>query len=138
MKFDCDEFTKFVNKLGNLDLIPEDVQKTMLQKGAQVVKESYRYHIMADGLVDTGSMLDHVGYRTPKKISDGMSVYVSSLGKDETGTRNAEKLFLATYGTSKQVAKGTVTKAEKDAEKPAVDAMESAWNAYLLLKEKEL
>ena len=74
----------------------------MLNAGADILIKTQKDEIQSMKLVDTGDMARSVKGDKIKKDKDGNSyIDVYPKGKDRKGVRNAEKGFIAEYGTSK-------------------------------------
>lgn len=109
----------------------DEIGNAMLEAGAEELKESWKYHILKSGHVDSGSMVDSVKASKPRKGRGGTSVDVYPQGKDQKGVRNAEKAFLLHYGWKDKPGDHFVDNVEQDAEEAVADAMESVLNEYL-------
>lgn len=107
------------------------VADEMLKAGAEVVRWEWQKSIKEAGHIATGSMFGSV---RPTKIKEKAGVKyldVYPQGKDETGTRNAEKAFIANFGRERQKASRFADRAEKRAEQPARTAMAAVWDAFI-------
>lgn len=106
--------------------------KAMLQAGAEKVKAAWRKATEAHELVDTGDMLESIGFRRePKQIGDALSIDIYPQGKDRKGVRNAEKAFILHYGTSSRAATRFIDDADAMSEAEAIPAMEAVWDEYI-------
>lgn len=103
----------------------------MLQAAAGIVTEAWKDAIRAHGHIDTGAMFRAVGPTRPTTKGDARSLTVYPQGKDSTGTRNAEKAFIAHFGRTHQHGTGFVTEAENAAEEPAQTAMLAVWDRFI-------
>ena len=84
----------------------EEAIPEMLNAGAEILVNAQKGEIKSRKLVDTGAMLNSVKGDKIKKDKDGNSyIDVYPKGKDRKGVRNAEKAFIAEYGTSKLPAR---------------------------------
>lgn len=109
-----------------------DAAKAMLQAGAEKVKAAWRTATEAHGLVDTGDMLESIGFkREPKRVGDVYSIDIYPQGKDRKGVRNAEKAFILHYGTSSIKPTHFVDEADDLSEAEAVPAMVEIWEEYI-------
>ena len=78
----------------------------MLNAGADILIKTQKGEIQSMKLVDTGDMMKSIKGGKIKKDKDGNSyIDVYPKGKDRKGVRNAEKAFIAEYGTSKLPAR---------------------------------
>lgn len=110
----------------------DEIGNAMLEAGAEELKESWKYHILKSGHVDSGSMVDSVKASKPKRNrDDGKYVEVFPHGKDKKGVRNAEKAYLLHYGWGDKTGDHFVDQVEKDAEEPVAEALENVLDEYL-------
>ena len=78
----------------------------MLNAGADILIKAQKSEVQSMKLVDTGDMMKSIKGDKIKKDKDGNSyIDVYPKGKDRKGVRNAEKAFIAEYGTSKLPAR---------------------------------
>lgn len=104
----------------------------MLMAGAAVYRQHWQRSAQMHGHVDTGDMVASVGYSgTPKTIEDARTLDVYPQGKDRKGVRNAEKAFILHYGSSSIKGSRWVEDAERDAERPAQEAMADVWDEFV-------
>lgn len=116
--------------LSDLANIPSDVKKDMLEKGSQVVVKAHKESIISVGLVKTGAMRDSIAPGKYQNTDDGGEIDVYPHGKDENGTRNAEKGYINEYGSSRHEAKHWMQSANDKCEDAAVDAMAEVYGKY--------
>ena len=109
-----------------------DAAKAMLFAGAEKVKSAWRSAVESHGLVDTGDMLESIGYaRKTKEIGDALSIDIYPQGTDRKGVRNAEKAFILHYGTSSRPGTRFVDDADRMSEAEAIPAMEAVWGQFI-------
>lgn len=110
----------------------QGVAEKMLFAAADVVVWHWQSAIQSAGHIDTGDMLMSVRADKGVKSSGGvMQITVYPRGSDHTGTRNAEKAFIAHYGRTRQRGSAFVDKANEAAQGPAWSAMESIWDQFI-------
>lgn len=110
----------------------QGVAEKMLFAGADVMVWHWQSQIQAAGHIDTGAMIRSVRPDKAVKEKDGvLQLTVYPRGSDSTGTRNAEKAFIAHYGRTRQQGSGFVTKAIEAGEGQTWSAMESAWDQFI-------
>ena len=74
----------------------------MLNAGAEILVKSQKGQAQSMKIRNTGDFINSIKAAKIKKDRDGNSyIEVSPQGKDHKGVRNAEKGFIAEYGTSK-------------------------------------
>lgn len=120
---------KDLQRMGNE---AQGVAQQMLFAGADVMVWEWQHAIQAAGLIDTGAMLLSVKPDKAVKEKAGvMQITVYPRGSDESGTRNAEKGFIANYGRIHQNADHHVDKAIETAQAPVWSAMEGVWDQFI-------
>lgn len=73
----------------------------MLLAGAEEVKKGWQQAARRHDLIDTGSMIDSIGYSSKiKKSGDLKYVEIYPQGKRPSGTRQAEVAYVQHWGTS--------------------------------------
>lgn len=131
-RFDMSGLEETIREMQRMGQESGEAAKAMLRAGAEKVKAAWRSATEAHGLVDTGDMLESIGYaRNPKVIGDAMSVDIYPQGTDRKGVRNAEKAFILHYGTSRRRATRFIDDADAKSEAEAVPAMEEIWDRYI-------
>lgn len=109
----------------------------MLMAAAEEVKQAWKQAIREAGLVDTGDMVDSIGYaKKPKTVKDIRVIDIYPQGKDRKGIRNAEKAFVLHYGAEDRHIDSTffVDRAD-ELSAPRVQAVfEKTWNDFLELQ----
>lgn len=110
-----------------------DTGEKMLRAGAEVVRWEWQHAIKEkDHIGETGDMILSVKPdRRIKEYGGVMQITVYPRGKDSTGTRNAEKAFIAHYGRIHQDGTGFVDLANERAQAPAWSAMEAVWDQFI-------
>lgn len=108
------------------------VADDMLNAAASILVDSWKNSIQSHGHIDTGDMFRSVKPTKPVTKDNTRSLTVYPQGKDATGTRNAEKAFIANFGRpGHQRASGFANEAEENAEAPAQEAMLNIWDAFI-------
>lgn len=107
------------------------VADEMLLAAAGVMTEAWKTAIQSHGLIDTGDMFRSVGPTRPVTKEGVRSLTVYPKGKDSTGTRNAEKAFVANFGRTRQAATHFADEAEREGEEPAQTAMLAVWDVFI-------
>ena len=125
-----------------LDALVADMQKkgqhsgevamAMTAAAAQVIQETWRESAQKHELIDTGAMINSIGYpKGVQRINDLYAVDIYPQGKDASGTRNADKAFVLNYGTSKFKATYWIDEADQASEPRIVERLQNMWNGYL-------
>jgi hypothetical protein len=131
-RFDMSGLEETIRDMQRMGQQSGNAAKAVLQAGAEKVKAAWRAATEAHGLVDTGDMLESIGFaRNPKQIGDMLSIDIYPQGRDRKGVRNAEKAFILHYGTSRHPATRFIDDADAMSEAEAIPAMEEIWDQYI-------
>lgn len=131
-RFDVTGLEEVLKEMARMDQLTGRVADAMLMAAAGVVREEWQKAIRQYGHVDTGSMLDAVGYpRKPATAGDVRTIDIYPQGTDSRGVRNAEKAFIAHYGRIHQVGTGFVDVADRNSAEPVYEAMTAIWDAFV-------
>lgn len=131
-RFELDGIDEMLTEMRRMGELTGDVATAVLQAGAEGVKRAWREAAERKGLVDTGDMLESIGFPAmPRSAGDVKYIDIYPQGKDHKGIRNAEKAFVLHYGTSKIPATRWVDLADELSEGYAVPAMQKVWDEYL-------
>lgn len=115
-----------MEKLANL---PKEAADDMLKSGGEIIKKAQEKQIDAFRLVRTGAMKKSIAVGKARHNDDGSySCSIYPKGKDEKGTRNAEKGFIAEYGKTNQPPKPWMRTANEQSEDSAIAAMEKVYD----------
>lgn len=131
-RFELEGIDEMLSDMRRMGELTGDVATAVLQAGAEGVKRAWREAADRKGLVDTGDMLESIGFsHTPKTAGDIKYIDIYPQGKDHKGVRNAEKAFVLHYGTSRIKPTRWVDLADELSETYAVPAMQKVWEDYL-------
>lgn len=130
-RFNVTGMEAVIRDMHRMDQQTGRVADEMLMAAASVVTEARKNAIQSHGHIDTGAMFAAVGPTRPVTKGDVRTLTVYSQGKDSTGTRNAEKEYIANFGREHQKGTGFVTESENAAEAPAQTAMVAVWDAFI-------
>ncbi len=124
-----DDLFAEMNRMGELYGATTD---EMLVVGGETVKEEWKKSAERHKHRVTGDMIESITYsRQPKKVQDIKSVDIYPQGKGSNGVRNAEKAFIANYGTTSQQASNWVDEADQASEEKVYSKFEEIWNKRL-------
>lgn len=113
-QFRTEGMDKLIEAMEYMGQTTGELAKKVLFAGAEQIKLAWKKSAKMHGHIDTGQMLDSIGYlRQPKKVSDILSIDIYPQGRERDtirkkdgkiikGSRNAEKAFVLHYGTSKR------------------------------------
>lgn len=131
-RFDTSGLDDLVNDMRRLEQDTGEVAEAMVMAAAQIIQRCWQRSITEHGLIDTGSMLQSIGFpKTPTKFSDSLGIDIYPQGKDKKGVRNAEKAFILHYGTRRRPALYWVDDADQYAEIEIPEVLEEMWGRYL-------
>jgi HK97 gp10 family phage protein len=103
----------------------------MLKAGAEILAKAQKAEAQAMKIRDTGDFIASIKPTGIKKDKDGNSyVDVYPQGKDRKGTRNADKGFIAEYGTSKIPARPWMRTANEKSAEEVTTAEKEIWDKY--------
>jgi len=135
-RFDMSGLDETIRELRRLGEESGPVAVAMLQAGAEEVKKAWRQAAEENDLVDTGDMLESIGYaKQPVDIGGALAIDIYPQGRDRKGVRNAEKAFILHYGTTKLNATRWVDDADAISEQTAVPAMQKVFDDWIQSKE---
>jgi HK97 gp10 family phage protein len=108
----------------------EEAIPKMLKAGAEILVKTQQAEAQSMKIRDTGDLIGSIA-ATPIKKS-GMDSYgdVYPQGTGRNGTRNAEKGFIAEYGTSKIPARPWMRTANKKCADEVLEKQKEIWDKY--------
>ena len=109
----------------------EEAIPEMLNAGADILVKAQKSEVQSMKLVDTGDMMKSIKGDKIKKDKDGNSyIDVYPKGKDRKGVRNAEKAFIAEYGTSKIPARPWMRTANEKCSDEITETEKEIWDKH--------
>ena len=131
-RFDTSGLEDVIKSVVRLGEEGKAVGDEMLLAAAEEVKLAWKIAAGMHGHIDTGDMINSVGYsRSPKTTGDIRSVDIYPQGKNRKGVRTAEVAFILHYGSSKIHASHWVDDADEDAGPRVKEAMERVFNNFI-------
>lgn len=124
-KFDFEIPADFIKQLGRLADV-DRIAPQMLNEALPILERNVKSEVSKH--VVSGDLLKSIKMSKAKKNKYGYYASVRPTGTDKKGVRNMEKMVYLEYGTSKQPARPTLTKAIKDSEKAVLDKMQEVFN----------
>lgn len=113
---------------GNIDKLAV----AMVQQGAELMAQQRAATARAYGHIKTGEMISSIGYaKKPRTIAGVVRNDVFARGKDNDGTRNAEKEYLLHYGWSNYDGDHWVDEADQLGSEIAYDKMSAMMDRYI-------
>jgi HK97 gp10 family phage protein len=124
-KFDFEVPTDFIKQLGKLADV-DRIAPQMLDEALPILERNVKSEVSKH--VVSGDLLKSIKLSKAKKNKYGYYASVQPTGKDKKGVRNMEKMVYLEYGTKKQPARPTLTKAIKDSEKAVLGKMQEVFD----------
>lgn len=131
-RFDTSGLDEVIQQMKRLGELTGPTADRMLMAGAEQVKTAWKRAAEIHHHKDYGDMIASIGYpKNPKTVSDIRTIDIYPIGKDRTGTRNAEKAFILHYGTKSRLGSRWIDDADRIAG-PLVQAeFERIWDEHL-------
>lgn len=128
-----DGLADLINDMEAAANIPEHVASEMLVKEADIVAKAHKEKIQADGLVDSGQLLESI---EADKAPKGRTIEVYPRGVRKNGVRNAEVGFIHEYGAPGRhiPAKNWMKTANENCADKATDAALKVYDEFLKSK----
>ena len=131
-RFNIDGLQPVIDDMRRLGAECSEAAEAMILTGAEVVRQAWQRSAEEHGLRDTGAMIASIGYpRHARDIGGQLAIDIYPQGKDARGVRNAEKAFIAHYGTSTHAATYWVDDADRYCDPAVVEAMAAIWEEYI-------
>lgn len=108
----------------------EEAIPEMLKAGAEILVNAQKEEAQAMKIRDTGDFIKSIKATSVKGNGEGSYVDVYPQGKDHKGVRNAEKGFIAEYGTSKIKARPWMRTANEKSAEEVTAAEKEIWDKY--------
>lgn len=131
-RFDMSGLDSIMDEMRRLGEDCSEVAEDMVIAGAEEMKKSWVLTIGEYGLVDSGDMINSIGYdKSPKREGDALVMDIFPRGKDHKGVRNAEKAYILHYGTSKIKARHFVDQVIEYSDVSVVPTMAEVWDRFI-------
>lgn len=131
-RFDTSGVDDIIEEMKQYGQLVGETADEMLMAGAEAVKDGWRASAQKHQLVDSGDMIDSIGYpRQPTTVGDIRQIDIYPQGKDSRGVRNAEKAFILHYGSSRVDATHWVDDADEMSAEPVQNAFTKIWDDFL-------
>ena len=128
---DSSGFDDLIRELERANLGNGQLAEAMVEAAADEIRGAWREAVQSHGLIDTGDMLESIGFPGPiKKIGDVLYQDVYPQGKDRKGVRNAEKAFINHYGRKNLKPTYFVDDANSRAEPRVAERLNKMWDDY--------
>ena len=120
-RFDTSGLDDLIREMERLGEASGEIAEDMVTAAVEEIRDAWKESAEENNLRDSGDMIESIGFPQPmQRIGDVLYRDVYPQGTDRKGVRNAEKAFLAHYGTSRQPATDWVDDAD-DKSGPRVD-----------------
>lgn len=125
-KLDYDIPDDFIKQLGNLADI-DRYAPIMIDGAIPILEQQVKIELSRHKV--TGDLLKSIKVvKNKKSKSGGYAASVEPSGTDKKGVRNVEKMIYLEYGTSRQPAQPTLTKAINDSEQGVLAKMQEVFD----------
>lgn len=131
-RFEMPGMDDLIREMQRMGEATGEVAEAMVNAAVIEIRDAWKESAEEHQLRDTGAMIESIGFPTPiQNIGGVLQKDVYPQGKDAKGVRNAEKAFIAHYGTSRQPPTYWVDDAD-DKSGPRVQArLEGIWSEFL-------
>ncbi|MGX8701519.1 HK97-gp10 family putative phage morphogenesis protein [Caproiciproducens sp.] len=120
-----------INDMMHHQQAAEEAIPEMLKAGAEILVKAQKTEAQAMKIRDTGDFINSIKPTNIKKDKDDNSyVDVYPQGKDHKGTRNADKGFIAEYGTSKIPARPWMRTANEKCSDEITETEKEIWDNH--------
>lgn len=131
-RFDTSGMDDLINDMERMGQNTGPVAEAMTMAAAEIIKGCWQRSAEEHGLRDTGAMIASIGYPSaPTNFGDALGIDVYPQGRDQKGTRNAEKAFIQHYGSSRTPATYFVDDADAYSEEIVPEVMQAMWDEFL-------
>ncbi len=133
-RFNTSGIDDIINEMKRIGELVGDTADNMLMAAAEEDKKAWKQAAEMHGLIDTGDMVNSVGYpKKPSTVNGVRQIDIYPQGKDRKGVRNAEKAFINHYGSPGKNIEAThwVDDADKLAAEPVQKAMENEFDKLI-------
>ena len=131
-RFDTPGLSDLIKEMERMGQDGGEVAEAMVNAAVVVIRDEWRASAENHGLVDTGAMIESIGFPAPVQKAGGIlyrDVYPQ--GKDGKGVRNAEKAFILNYGKHNKEATYWVDEADAAAGPKVERRLEEIWGEFL-------
>ena len=131
-RFDTSGLDSLIGQMQKLGQNEGPVAEEMVNAAVEVIRDEWRKSAQAHGHIDTGAMIESIGYG-PGPVRAGGLLYrdVYPQGRDSKGTRNAEKAFILQYGCRRFPGSHWIDDADDKSAAPVQAACEAIWDRFL-------
>lgn len=126
-KFDVEGLDELVESLKKMGELTGETAEKMLIAGAEEAKKAWKQAAETFHIKDSEEMIESIGFKNTKTISDVRTLDVYPQGKDSKGVRNAEKAFILHYGLKGSTSKNAVRKRLKKDKRPGPGIPATHW-----------
>lgn len=129
--FDSSGLDDLIREMERANMANGELAEAMVNAAVVEIRDCWRKSAQQHGLIDTGDMLDSIGFPEPvKKIGEILYRDVYPQGKDRKGVRNAEKAFILHYGKKNFQPTYWVDDANDMASVRVADKLNAMWKDY--------
>ena len=131
-RFESPGLTDLIKEMERMGQDGGEVAEAMVNAAVDVIRDEWKASAQDHGLVDTGAMIESIGFPAPVQNAGGIlyrDVYPQ--GKDGKGVSNAEKAFVLNYGRHNMEPTYWVDEADAAAGPKVQARLEEIWGEFL-------
>lgn len=133
-RLETNGLAEFSLSLEELAELPDSLMDEMLNAEADIIVSAQKEKGRAYGVYRTGVTLSSIKKGKPKITNDGKSIYVTPMGKNADGNRNAEVAFINEFGKKGQAPRPFIRDANESKAEEAVEAASKVYDEWLKSK----
>ena len=133
-RMSTDGISQLAISLEEIHEIPDDVLDQMLEAEADVIEKAQKDKGKAYGVHRTGVTIGSIKRTKTSKIKDGRAIYITPMGTNADGNRNAEVAFINEFGKHGQPARPFIRDANEEKADDAVSAAATVYDKFLSSK----
>lgn len=131
-RFDTSGMDGLIREMERLGEASGEIAEEMVNAAVEEIRDAWKESAEEHKLRDTGAMIASIGFPQPvQRIGDVLYRDVYPQGVDGKGVRNAEKAFIANYGTSRQPPTYWVDDADEKSGPRVQKRLTAMWDEHL-------
>lgn len=131
-RFDTSGLDELIREMEHRGETSGEIAEAMVNAAVIEIRDAWKESAEEHGLRDTGAMIESIGFHQPvQRLGDVLYRDVYPQGTDGKGVRNAEKAFIAHYGTRRQPATHWVDDADEKSGPKVEQRLTAIWGEYL-------
>ena len=131
-RFDTSGLDELIAEMQRLGEASGEIAEAMVTAAVEEIRDAWKESAEEHELRDTGAMIESIGFPQPvQRLGDVLYRDVYPQGTDGKGMRNAEKAFIAHYGTTRQPATYWVDDADDKSGPRVQQRLTDMWEEHL-------